>query len=851
MFQKFILIIALLIIPLFAKDNNMITKNIDEFLASESITVNTPAMYEKDNKDLISDLLKYDYNNVADWLPADGEKFGGSTVENKWKTVSSPLTLKAENKVNLVYAGFYINVNRYIDAELRLVTGQSLRIWMDGKEIETKLNDCGDKKQESLSSNLKLENGKHFILIKAISTPAEKTTETISANITYDEKFGESSLTITTDPVHTYGIKTLLDDRKVDGFSLSCDGNIASLKLRERNYKTDSYESWIELRKVSDASLITTLRGGMNVQSLKWANTSETFAYTTSSDDAKTLWVVNIKDGTNEPLLEKVDNMGNFEWAPDDSYIVYTVTEKAKVDDPDFKKYDLPEDRWPGFREKEFIYRVFIDSKFSERLTAGKESTSFIEISQDSKKVLYSKTHFGQTQRPYERADYFILNLEDMKVDSVVSLFFSTGASWSPDGTKLLIYGGATTFGDIGLNVSNNIIPNDYDTQVYIYDLESGSAEAISKEFNPSISSAYWDKTGNVIYFIVSEQSYSYLYKYSLESKSYEKVDLGSEVIGNIEFSKDFSTALFSGSSSVIHPQVYKYDVSSGDVSLFLDAESKDYEKIKLGNIEDWDFVSSIGPKIKGRVYYPPDFDESKKYPAIVYYYGGTSPVERNFEGRYPYNYWAANGYIIYVLQPTGATGFGQELSAHHVNDWGDISGREIIEGVGKFLDAHKFVDPERVGCIGASYGGFETMSLITKTDIFAAAISHAGISNLTSYWGVGYWGYQYNAVAGADSFPWNKKDEYINKSPLFNADKINTPLLLLHGNIDPNVPPGESMQMYVALKLLGKDVSFVEVDKQEHWILDYNKRTKWSKTIIAYFDKYLKGQPEWWNSLY
>jgi dipeptidyl aminopeptidase/acylaminoacyl peptidase len=142
-------------------------------------------------------------------------------------------------------------------------------------------------------------------------------------------------------------------------------------------------------------------------------------------------------------------------------------------------------------------------------------------------------------------------------------------------------------------------------------------------------------------------------------------------------------------------------------------------------------------------------------------------------------------------------------------------------------------------------------MSLITKTDMFSAAISHAGISNLTSYWGVGYWGYSYNAVAAAESFPWNRRDVYVDKSPLFSADKINTPLLLLHGNTDPNVPPGESMQMYVALKLLNKDVTLIEIDKQQHWILDYDKRTKWTKTIIAYFDKYLKGQPEWWNSLY
>jgi len=152
---------------------------------------------------------------------------------------------------------------------------------------------------------------------------------------------------------------------------------------------------------------------------------------------------------------------------------------------------------------------------------------------------------------------------------------------------------------------------------------------------------------------------------------------------------------------------------------------------------------------------------------------------------------------------------------------------------------------------MGASYGGFLTQNVITKTDIFAAAISHAGISTLTSYWGEGYWGMWFNAVAAAESFPWNRKDIYVDHSPIYSADKITTPLLLLHGNTDPNVPLGESWTMYTALKVLGKDVELIEVDKQEHWIMQYNKRIKWTKTILAYFDKYLKNQPEWFESLY
>ncbi|MGP8330662.1 MAG: alpha/beta hydrolase family protein, partial [Methanosarcinaceae archaeon] len=108
-----------------------------------------------------------------------------------------------------------------------------------------------------------------------------------------------------------------------------------------------------------------------------------------------------------------------------------------------------------------------------------------------------------------------------------------------------------------------------------------------------------------------------------------------------------------------------------------------------------------------------------------------------------------------------------------------------------------------------------------------------------------------YSAVATANSFPWNRRDIYVDQSPLFSADKIVTPLLLTHGAGDTNVPPGESEQMYIALKLLGKDVEYLKIDDQNHWVLDYKKRIRWTKSIIAWFDKWLKEQPEFWNDLY
>jgi acylaminoacyl-peptidase len=144
------------------------------------------------------------------------------------------------------------------------------------------------------------------------------------------------------------------------------------------------------------------------------------------------------------------------------------------------------------------------------------------------------------------------------------------------------------------------------------------------------------------------------------------------------------------------------------------------------------------------------------------------------------------------------------------------------------------------------------TMLLTTQTDMFRSVIALYGISNIASYWGAGWWGFLYSGVATADSFPWNRPDIYIGQSPLYRADKIKTPMLLLHGLADINVPVTESEQMFTALKLLGREVFYMRFKGEDHGILgtDENRRLL-PQIMLAWWDKYLKGQPESWEALW
>jgi dipeptidyl aminopeptidase/acylaminoacyl peptidase len=486
-----------------------------------------------------------------------------------------------------------------------------------------------------------------------------------------------------------------------------------------------------------------------------------------------------------------------------------------------------------------------------QRLTAGELTTNLNSISPDGKTLLFSRSLIDYSERPFSKTELYSLDLETLKAQLLWKGKWFNSAQWAPDGKKLLVLGGPEVFGKMGVNVSKGVIPNAYDVQAYLFDPVTKNAESLTRDFNPTINQAFWSKTEDCIYFITTDRSYVRLYRYNLEKKEFSLIASAVEVIHRFDMAKNKPLAVYTGSSAVVPPRAYVLDLQNKKVRLFKDSGEEDFAEVQFGKVERWTFKNKKGERIEGRIYYPPNFNPSRKYPCIVYYYGGTSPVTRDFGGRYPKNLYAAQGYVVYVLQPSGAVGFGQKFSALHVNDWGIIVADEIILGVKKFLKAHPFVDPNRVGCMGASYGGFMTMLLQTRTNMFAAAVAHAGISSISSYWGEGYWGYVYSSIATANSYPWNRKDIYVNQSALFNADKITTPLLLLHGSVDTNVPPGESTQLFAALKLLGKEVEYIQILDQNHHIMTYNKRIIWTKTIMAWFDRWLKRQPEWWVDLY
>jgi len=861
------LFLLLLAAPVFvsAQGNSKepVNSAITEWLQLGPFRTPYPAFNNNNKKALDSvSLLLFNDINIKELNPEEG--IAASTYKGKaarWKSIRAEghtLKLKPDPKLpSISYLAVYIEVKRWTQAKLTIKTPQVYSLYMDGrlitqKKIFSRSENGKDKPNgREVTTDLLLQRGKHLLLLKTVHDPATKTDWRLSTILYFNEVFAvPTQPRFSLSPKKQMSISLLLDGPKVSRVTISPDATAAGVQIRESQPPGDQDKNTFVLYDLADGKIIHSIQG-TNFSMPSWSPDGKYFAYTTRNTDSTTLWIVDRASGVVSPFLQNIINFGSFTWSQDSSFIVYSLSEEGKKDIQGFKRFKNMEDRQPGWRTRSFLYKADFPHGIRQRLTAGELTTSLNSICQDGKKLLFSRLVTDYTKRPYSTTQLYSLDLKTLKPDLLWEGPWINSAQWIPDGKKLLIIGGPSAFGKTGINLPEGVIPNDYDTQAYIFDPESKNVDPITREFTPSIDRAIIDDKEGVIYFITSDRSSRFLYRYDVRSRNFLRIDTGVDIINNFVMAKTQPMAVYSGSSAATPTRSFLINLKDYKFRVFKDPGKKDYSQVDLGRVQRWTFKNRKGIEIEGRVYYPPDFDETQKYPCIVYYYGGTSPVTRDFGGRYPKNLWAANGYIVYVLQPSGATGFGQEFSARHVNDWGIVVANEIISGTAKFLKAHPFVDPHKVGCLGASYGGFMTMLIQTRTKIFSAAVSHAGISSISSYWGEGYWGYSYSAIATANSFPWNRKDIYIDQSALFNADKISTPLLLLHGSVDTNVPPGESTQLFTALKLLGQEVEYIQIEDQNHHIMQYGKRKIWTNTIIAWFDKWLKKQPEWWASLY
>ena len=828
---------------------------LNHWLRTSQLTLSAPAFDKNRGKKGIADFLNLQHIQFKKLEPKANKKFNWPNKATKWtKTDTSEKVVSfnfTKNTRKLEYLATYLKTERWLQGELKISSSLPLKIWLDDKLILTKCSP-GKPSEESTSKSVpvNLTTGTHKLILKVLKPENYPTNSALQAELQIDknhQKFLQNIIT----PEYTMDLDKVINVPRISDVVLSANGNYFTV-IKSQLDSSDK-QKWIEIRNYANGSLNRTIKRSNKITDFKWAPQGHTYSYLTHSKGKTTLWINDMDQGTSEKLIQDQKNFKSYTWVKDSKSIIYTLSNKTQNKEKKVTRLEHLSDRMPSNRSKDFLYQVYIQSGNKKRLTKGDLSTNLMAVSPRGNKAIISRKYTTDySKRPFYYKTYYLLNLETMKTDSLFESKWLNTIDWAPGGNKLLITGGASTFDRQGVNLPQNRTPNEYDIQAYLYNLQNQKITPISKSFSPSIISGEWISK-NKIFFRANDRSKIKLFQYNPQKNNYREIDSKIETIDGFDFADNNSQrALYFGSSAASPTRINKLTFGWGNKNeLLAQPLQKYYQNTKLGRVKKWTFNNKDGIEIEGRVHYPPNFDKSQKYPCIVYYYGGTIPTTRDFRGTYPKNYWAANGYVVYVLQPSGAIGFGQQFSSHHINEWGTKVPQEITTGVKKLIQNHSFIKKDAIGCIGASYGGFTTEKLITETEMFSAAVSHAGISSIAGYWGTGYWGYEYSSIVSPNKYPWSDTDYFIKNSPYFQADSINTPLLLTHGRNDHNVPPGQSIQLYTALSILNKNVELIRIKGQGHHITEPKRRRMWTKSILAWFDKQLKGQDAWWNHIY
>ena len=790
------------------------TLKVSRFQYAGPFPVNKP--YQVDSQDV--NARKFDVASMLDW-----ELSTNKLTASEWLKSTEFPSQNSEYALNL--ASFSVENIRYGKAKFIVEGLSSYRLMVDGEVV-------GNEPVE-------LSPATHSVVVKYLTSSDKKEVPSVKVEAV------DGLLTIREDGKSFFTLEHVLHGQRIAGSSISANGKflIVNYTTTLMGGETSGQVKVLEL----ETGKVLAVRS----EHLQWMPCSNRYYFTRASLEGKELVAVDPVSGVEEVLADQLPE-GAFTMSPSEDFLIYHQTQEGPKERKDIYQILEPDDRQPGWRNRSYVACYDLKTGVLQPLTFGYRNNYMMDLSSDGHYMLFMVSSQRLTKRPTTLFSLYRMNLQTQQVELLVENDgFIAGALFSPDGKSVLVKGSPEAFDSVGKNVEEGQVPSMFDYQLYKLDIATKEVLPLTRDFDPSVQNMAWNKFDNKVYFTAEKKDSVSLFRMDVQKKEIRLLDVPEEIVSSFSLAEQTNKLAFYGESASNWQRLYTLDTKKLKTDVVDDLSGRLLADVELGTCEAWNFINSRGDTIVGRFYLPPHFDATRKYPMIVNYYGGCVPTSRNFATRYPHHVYAALGYVVYVVEPSGASGFGQKFSARHVNTWGDYVADDIIEGTKKFAEEHKFVDASKIGCIGASYGGFMTQYLQTKTDIFAAAISHAGISSITSYWGEGYWGYSYGEVASAHSYPWNEADLYTKHSPLFNADKVHTPLLFLHGSVDTNVPIGESIQMFNALKLLGRETAFVVVDGQNHQILDYSKRQQWQATIFAWFAKWLQGDDTWWNAIY
>jgi dipeptidyl aminopeptidase/acylaminoacyl peptidase len=541
--------------------------------------------------------------------------------------------------------------------------------------------------------------------------------------------------------------------------------------------------------------------------------------------------------GTNSPLPGAGNEVA---WSPDGKQIAFvsaTPGEDAAAASGDpmvITRYLYKPDAGEGMtrfndNKRLHIFVIDIASKQIRQLTQGNYDEHSIDWSPDGKQLVFASNR-EPNQDEFFNYDLFTLQISDNSIHRLTATeSCEYEPRWSPDGKSILFRGTRRGLTDRETTME--------DTHVWVMNADGTNRREIGNVIDNRQGTPQWAPDGSAAYFTVQERGSYHLVRLPIAGGQPEYIvkELGG--VGGWSVSKTGAVA-YAYSSPRDAAQLY-YKANSGAARKLTDLNSELLTGKSIADVESFTFVSNDNRfEVEAFLTKPIGMTATSKHPLIVLIHGG--PHGQNGPMfNFKQQVYAAHGYAVLNVNYRGSTGYGQKFADAVFGDQDGNEGQDVLYGVSAAVRRNLWIDRDRMGIEGVSYGGQLTDWLITQTNEFKAAIPTAGISNLVSYNYMTYYNQYEEMEFGQFLHQGNLMDVAWERSALKHIAAAHTPTLIIHGENDNDVPIAEAEQFFVALKDLGVETVFLRYPREGHGLSEVQHQIDSTERSIAWYEKH------------
>jgi dipeptidyl aminopeptidase/acylaminoacyl peptidase len=569
----------------------------------------------------------------------------------------------------------------------------------------------------------------------------------------------------------------------------------------------------------------------------KWSPDGNWIAFTSDRKDSRNnLYLIRVSGGEAEQITEVKGRISDFDWSPDGRSIAYTLPD-VKSDDEEKNDKGRNDFRWVDENMKMarlYVIPVAKDAngkREAKKLTNDNRHVTGFDWSPDGSRIAFS-----HVKSPVAN-DWPSANLATVVVSTgAMTPLAATEAAesnpnFSPDGKWV-----AASVSDVPVRWAQS-------NTIAVFPADGGQPKMMALSHDAQPSMVGWTPDSGKIMFFEAKGTGTALYEAAVAAGTVRELSYEDGVVNNVTMTHvapGFAMAMVRQRSDDA-PEVYVRIPGTTGVTKISNANA-DRKSLAVGKTEIVKWKSTDGRDIEGLLTYPVGYTPGTKVPLILNIHGGPAGVFQQTyiggRGAYPIAVFSSKGYAILRPNPRGSSGYGAEFRRANIKDWGMGDYNDLMTGVDKVVEMG-VADPNRLGVMGWSYGGYMTSTIITKTKRFKAASAGAPVTNLMSFTTTAdipgfipdYFGGQY----------WEAPDVYAKHSAMFNIKGVSTPTLVQHGEADVRVPISQGYELYNALKAQGVPTRMIVLPRQPHGPNEPKMQMAAMQSNLDWFEKYLK----------